>query len=463
MGCSTSLPISIRERIKLFDIKNPIQVITIKKKKTIIYTNTHKIGDHFTTDIKDEIYFYFEKRFLELIEPYLIKYAKKLSWSSKTSLIHTIMKDPILRRKIIKIIKRKGISHSYRWETWKIITNSDKDFKPNPNRLEKRRKIYNKLLKLTNKEVEKIVLKDVLRTSKAKELFSKMESIGTQKLYNVCKAIGCFFPDIGYVQGMNFSVCFVLQISGLDEFACFNFLIGFWKKKKNLYFGLFDKDFPVLKFLTFAFHRILKEFNKKIFERIKVLDIPDEFWLTKWYLSFFILIFPKKYLLRIFDFLLISDVFGLVFISIIITQQLEKFFLTLDSCDLSQLLQNKQKILEHMNYYKFVKSLKSIEIHNTIKVKILKDFYKQLKKKEKTNFSFYYENYKSHWEKKKSFYNDFEINKTYKDYDVLEFDKEDILLSKTLYLRKIKNKYEKNKKSNNPKILQPIQLNNIPK
>ena len=461
MGCSTSLPISVRERIKLFDIKNPIQVVTTNGKKTILYTNKHKIGDHYSSDITDEIYFYFESRFIELIEPYLIKYSKNLSWSSKISLIHTIMKDNILRRKILKIIKRKGITHSYRWETWKIITNADKDFKPNPNNLDKRKRIYRKLLKMSNKEVEVIVMKDVLRTAKSKDLFSTMESIGTQKLYNICKALGCFFPNIGYVQGMNFSVYFILEISGLDEFGAFNFLVSFWKKKKNLYFGLFDKEFPLLKFLTFAFHKILKESNKKIYKKIQQLDIPDEFWLTKWYLSFFILIFPKKYLLRIFDFLLISDLFGLVFISIIITQQLENFFLTLDSCELSQLLQNKEEMLKNLNYYKFVKSLKTIEIDNSIKVKILKDYYKQLKKKEKKSFLFYYENLKSHWEKKKSFYNDFEIVKTYKDYDILEFDKGEILLSKTLYLRKIKKKYEKNKKTSG-KILQPLQLNNIP-
>jgi hypothetical protein len=459
MGCSSSLPITVRERIKLFDIKNPIQMLSVRDKNQVIYTNKYNIGDHFTDDITDEVYFYFESRFLELIEPYLVKFSHKLSWSSKVSLVHTIIQDELLRRKIFKIIKRKGLTHCYRWDTWNVICNSDKDFKPKPSSLEKRKNIFKKLLKMTNKEVEAIVMKDILRTAKAKELFSNYDSLGTQKLFNVCKAIGCFFPKIGYVQGMNFIVFFILEISGLDEFHTFNFIINFWKKKKNLYFGLYEKDFPLLKFLTFSFHQILKVHNKKIFQKIQKMDIPDEFWITKWYLSFFILIFPKKYLLRIFDFLVVSDVFGLVYISIIITQQLESFFFNLDSCDLSQLLQNKEEIVKNMNYYKFLKSLKTIEIDNSIKKKILKDYNNSLDPNDKKKFAFFFENLKSNWDKKKPFYDDFEIAKT-EDYDNLEFDKEGIFLSKTLYLRKIKNIYESSKKDFS-NVLQPLHLNSI--
>ncbi len=45
-----------------------------------------------------------------------------------------------------------------------------------------------------------------------------MTDIGSIKLYNICKALGVFFKAIGYVQGMNFYVSFILEISAFEEF-----------------------------------------------------------------------------------------------------------------------------------------------------------------------------------------------------------------------------------------------------
>ncbi len=70
-----------------------------------------------------------------------------------------------------------------------------------------------------------------------------MTDIGSMKLFNICKALGVFFKSIGYVQGMNFYVSFILEISAFEEFETFNFIVNFWKKQKNLYFGIFDNDF----------------------------------------------------------------------------------------------------------------------------------------------------------------------------------------------------------------------------
>ena len=45
---------------------------------------------------------------------------------------------------------------------------------------------------------------------------------------------------------MNFIVAFILEISGFEEFETFNFLINFWKKRRNLYFGIFDENFLLI-------------------------------------------------------------------------------------------------------------------------------------------------------------------------------------------------------------------------
>jgi hypothetical protein len=58
-----------------------------------------------------------------------------------------------------------------------------------------------------------IVKKDVPRTFSTNPFFKdkilKIE-VGREMLYKTCKAIGTYFPDVGYCQGLNFLVGFML-------------------------------------------------------------------------------------------------------------------------------------------------------------------------------------------------------------------------------------------------------------
>jgi len=45
----------------------------------------------------------------------------------------------------------------------------------------------------------------------------------------------------------------------------------------------------------------------------------DALWIFKWFISFFTFALNKEYVLRIFDYLMISDCFGMVYIALIIT------------------------------------------------------------------------------------------------------------------------------------------------
>lgn len=53
---------------------------------------------------------------------------------------------------------------------------------------------------------------------------------------------------------MNFVVGYILHISAIEEFESFNFIINFFKKRKNLYFGLYEAYFPMVNFLKYVFH-----------------------------------------------------------------------------------------------------------------------------------------------------------------------------------------------------------------
>ena len=146
-----------------------------------------------------------------------------------------------------------------------------------------------------------------------------------------------FFPKIGYVQGMNFLAGFFLMLSGFQSFETWDFLVNFIKKRKNLYFGIYDQGFPVLNFLCYSTNKILQISNKKIFLHLKSMNFPIDLWVSKWFLSFFILALPLEYLLRIFDYLLFSDVFGMVVVALVIVNSMEKEILKREFEDIALL------------------------------------------------------------------------------------------------------------------------------
>ena len=293
----------------------------------------------------------------------------------KNQFVYQLFKNQRLRKRVLEIIKRKGIMHSYRWPIWKLLQNYNKNCQVDQSLIEIRKQLYPLLLKCENEEVRIIVTKDVLRTSRQKILFQNMDSIGSQKLYNVCYALGCFFEDIGYIQGMNFVVGFVLEVSGLEEFDTFNFIVNFWKKQRTLYIGLYEENFPLMKFLQFTFHEILRKQKPKVEESLKKMQCPDELWIGKWFLSFFTFSLDKEFILRIFDFLMITDCLGMVYIALAITFQLEKVILKKDLSLFAATLANAKDLGKNIDFYKFVKKLKVMGVSNHEKLRILVKYY----------------------------------------------------------------------------------------
>jgi hypothetical protein len=441
MGCTSVKSQKISQRMGEFDTKNAIKIIEENNKEIILNLKKNNLGEFFNEEISNEKYFYFEKRFSDLVKKELQKKKSlKYDFQSKKEFIENILENQKMRKKILSIIKRKGIKHSYRWSTWQILQNYNKKCIKDQEIYARREKMYPLLCQLYNEEVESIVNKDVIRTARHKELFKEMNSLGCEKLWKVCKAVGCFFKDIGYLQGMNFVVAFILEISAMEEFETFNFLINFWKKEKNLYFGMYAEGFPMISFFKFAFHYILGKEEKIIQEKLFKMDFPDELWITKWFLSFFTFSLNKEFVLRIFDFLMINDCLGLVYVALLITYQLKKYILTGSLASFNKIVQNHDILSKKLNFYKFVKKLKTIYYSNEFKLKILLEYNNSLDIKQKENFNFYFLNLKKHWMmKNKKFYDDFEIIGEYKqDYDSISLEELDHNAKSSIYLKKVK-------------------------
>jgi hypothetical protein len=392
MGCGMSQNQQIKQKMAEFEIREPAKRIMVNNEECTLLMHINNIGPYYTEDIDNKKYSYFEHRFIELMTKEIRSTNAELIWETKQDFVLSVLRSQKLRKKMFNFIRRKGLDHHYRWTTWQALTWSpDTNFQTGLDQIENRRNLYSNLLRMDNREVEDIVNKDVLRTSRHKELFNSIDSIGTGLLYNVSKAIGCFYHDIGYVQGMNFIMAFVLEVSGMEEFESWNFIINFWNKDKNLYFGLYDVGFPLLYFLKFAFHQLLAERNPSLSQRIKKIGFPDEMWLSKWFLGMFTFAVTKDYLLRIFDYLLTTDMFGMVYIALLIADQIQADFFHQDSFPiLSEYFQNPKKLCEKLNFYQFVKDLKFIEISKKRRLDIIEAYFGQLSDSQKPLFNFYF-------------------------------------------------------------------------
>lgn len=392
MGCGLSHSALLKQRMAEFEVRVPAKRVLVNDEEHTLLMHVNNVGPYYVEDITNTQYSYFEHRFMELITAELSSAQTQLKWDSKDAFVQSILKNPKLRHKLFKFARRKGFDHHYRWTIWQTIALSPThEFDRNQEYLDARRKLYANLLKMENKDVIEIVNKDVLRTSKHKDLFSSIDSIGTLLLFNVCKAVGCYYPNIGYVQGMNFISAFILEVSGMEEFETWNFIVNFWNKERNLYFGLYDVEFPLLYFLSFSFHQLLKEENPKLSARIDAMGMPDEMWLIKWFIGMFTFTVKKDFILRIFDFLLTTDMFGMVYVALIIAQQLEPEFYKDDAfVTLAECFQNPEKLTKKLNFYAFVKSLKQVEIPRKKRLQLLEEYNIEVQKRGKTNFAFYY-------------------------------------------------------------------------
>ena len=72
---------------------------------------------------------------------------------------------------------------------------------------------FKRLIDSYKKEITSIVKKDVPRTFAANAFFGKKiegVEVGREMLYKVCKALATYFVEVGYCQGLNFMVGFLL-------------------------------------------------------------------------------------------------------------------------------------------------------------------------------------------------------------------------------------------------------------
>lgn len=223
-------------------------------------------------------------------------------------------------KKFIRRLK-KGPPPKYRWAAWKVALNV------------KQVVIKGLYKSLTTKEMRgkckwiKDIRGDINRTfpevlnSEQKEL----SELVVRKLENVLVAISLKCPKIGYCQGMNYVVGFMLLVSDLEEEEVFWAFIALERDRlvqDQLQIcgvnGMYMEGFPKMHYIMECFHAAFAELIPKLklhFDRIRLIDL---LWAHKWIFAFFLFSFPFSYCIRFWDYVLAHGISGSIRISLAI-------------------------------------------------------------------------------------------------------------------------------------------------
>ena len=169
------------------------------------------------------------------------------------------------------------------------------------------RKKYTNLIFEKNKyDLE--IKKDLTRTFPGNNLF-KCGNIYYNKLYHILTAFSNYDKSIGYVQGFNFLAANIIYFfeDEIDEFAFLDAIIHQFELDKifdnNLNNQFFDTK---LKYINHYLIKHLPNLNKFLTEN----KLNIEFFITNWILTLFSDSMETKYLVIVWDYLII---FGLKF------------------------------------------------------------------------------------------------------------------------------------------------------
>jgi hypothetical protein len=112
-------------------------------------------------------------------------------------------------------------------------------------------------------------------------------------------------------------------VSGGVELEVVNAIISLCTDSRFLALGVYDTMFPVVQFLKFMFWKVLARIDKKLTAHLKNIGLPDDVWLTKWFISFFTGYFSPFYAARFLDYIFSKDIFVVPVLAAVITHSLK--------------------------------------------------------------------------------------------------------------------------------------------
>ena len=151
------------------------------------------------------------------------------------------------------------------------------------------------------------------------------------KLKNILIAISNYNSEIGYTQGMNNIIGFLLRVTKFNEEKAFDLAVLIMEEIK----GYFTKDFPLLQSNLTTFNNEFIKRNQKLYKHFKNYEILDELWISKWMQTLFTISLPYNELCCIWDSLIIFGFDFIIYLSLAIIDIYEDELLKInDSSDI---------------------------------------------------------------------------------------------------------------------------------
>ena len=290
-----------------------------------------------------------------------------------------------------RILKSPPVS--FRWISWLILSGVS---------ISRPAIYYTNLLTYDlPEEVEEQIQKDLGRTMKRSES-NYNEKINS--LYRILRAIANLDKDLGYSQGMNFIVYYLLNISNGNEIDVFYLLMSIFSQTFSNKFGMrgfYIENFPLLYTFSNIFDKKLNLYFPKVYRHFKQINFSSLSWISFWMQQIYVFVFPDEILLRIWDYFFVYGTNFLISFGLGLVEVLQYKILQID--DISE-MKNFFKLLNpYNNDIRMKIKFSSIEydIEKILKNSIEKYFVKneeiekELKKVNPEYNNKYFYNYKS--------------------------------------------------------------------
>ncbi|CAD8086769.1 unnamed protein product [Paramecium sonneborni] len=249
-----------------------------------------------------------------------------------------------------------GAISKYRWNFWMAQVYRNRDYDPH---------LYTKLKNQTpTQKILEDITKDINRTFPSHDHFKDYNQ-GQQQLFSILKALSMLNEDIGYVQGMNYIVGFSLIVSGGKEEEVF-WLIHFINTNPLFqWWEIYRVNFNYAKAICQVFSKNFNEYLPALYQHFQDEGISDQQYIWQWILTQFLYTFPIDRVIFFWDFILATDIFSIIKISIAFLKEFGYELIQKDIGQISEFLTGFIKDQLQIDVPKIISDAKQIVVNMT--------------------------------------------------------------------------------------------------
>jgi hypothetical protein len=126
------------------------------------------------------------------------------------------------------------------------------------------------------------------------------------------------FPAIGYCQGMNYIISFILMVAGGDSEEAWKGVFSLFTSSNWMLYALFLSGFPLLKMIAKLTHDEILNKNPQLYYKIQQLEIDDNLLFNKWILTLYLYSMPFSISLQLWDAIIAKGIWVMVEINVLL-------------------------------------------------------------------------------------------------------------------------------------------------